>query len=98
MHVACVGAGPAGLYLAILMKRADPEHKVVVFERNPPHSANGWGVVFWDDLLDDLRGTDLATARRVRENAFEWRGQQLVLDDERALYEGSGYGIARSSC
>lgn len=96
MHVACVGAGPAGLYLAILMKRADPEHKVVVFERNPPHSANGWGVVFWDDLLDDLRGTDLATAHRVRESAFEWRGQQLVLDDERALYEGSGYGIARS--
>jgi len=28
MRIACVGAGPAGLYFALLMKRHDPSHQV----------------------------------------------------------------------
>jgi len=36
------------------VKRADPEHEVVVYERNPHAAPMGWGVVFWDDLLADL--------------------------------------------
>ena len=34
MKVTIVGAGPAGLYLAILLKRGDPGHQVTVCERN----------------------------------------------------------------
>ena len=34
MRAAVVGAGPAGLYLAILLKRDDPGHQVAVYERN----------------------------------------------------------------
>ena len=34
MKIAIVGAGPSGLYFGILMKRADPSHEIVVFERN----------------------------------------------------------------
>ena len=34
MKIACVGAGPAGLYFAISMKLRDPSHDVTVFERN----------------------------------------------------------------
>jgi len=34
MKIACVGAGPGGLYFAISMKLRDPAHEVVVFERN----------------------------------------------------------------
>ena len=34
MRVAIVGAGPAGLYLAILLKKADRDVDVSVFERN----------------------------------------------------------------
>ena len=54
MRIACVGGGPAGLYLAILMKAYDPEHDLTVFERNPPGVTYGWGVVFWEDLVEQL--------------------------------------------
>jgi len=97
MRVVCVGGGPAGLYLAILLKRADPDHQVVVLERKPRHCTDGWGVVFWDDLLDDLRATDAETARRVSERAFPWRGQHLVLEGEEVEHEGDGYAIARAT-
>jgi 2-polyprenyl-6-methoxyphenol hydroxylase-like FAD-dependent oxidoreductase len=97
MHIACVGGGPAGLYLAILMKQAEEEHRVVVLERKPRHSGDGWGVVFWDDLLDDLRRTDPETARRVSDAAFRWQGQQLVLDGEYVRHQAGGYGIGRST-
>jgi 2-polyprenyl-6-methoxyphenol hydroxylase-like FAD-dependent oxidoreductase len=97
LHIACVGGGPAGLYLAILMKQAEPDHRVVVYERKPRHSSDGWGVVFWDDLLDDLRRTDAETAWRVAEQAFRWHGQQLVLDGEPVRIEAGGYGIGRSA-
>ena len=35
MRVRIIGAGPAGLYLAILLKKADRTHDVTVVERNP---------------------------------------------------------------
>ncbi|MET0698661.1 MAG: FAD-dependent monooxygenase [Mycobacterium sp.] len=96
MKIVCVGGGPAGLYLGILMKRADPNNHVVVYERKPRGRLDGWGVGFWDDLLTDLHNTDPETAQRVRQSAIGWQGQRIALDGEGAVYEGSGYGIARS--
>ncbi len=96
MRVACVGGGPAGLYLAILMKRLDQHHDVTVLERKPEHRGDGWGVVFWDNLLDDLRSTDPETAVHVAESAVRWHGQHLVLEGQPVEHEGGGYGIARS--
>jgi anthraniloyl-CoA monooxygenase len=46
MRILCVGGGPAGLYLALLMKRADARHSVRVVERNRAYDTFGWGVVF----------------------------------------------------
>jgi anthraniloyl-CoA monooxygenase len=97
MRIVCVGGGPAGLYLAILMKQADQHHHVTVLERKPPQCGDGWGVVFWDDLLADLHRTDPKTAELVAQRARRWHGQHLVLDGERIEYEGRGYGIARST-
>ena len=50
MRIACIGGGPAGLYLAILMKKADPSHDITVYERNRPDDTFGWGVVFSDAI------------------------------------------------
>ena len=55
MKVVTIGGGPAGLYFAILMKKANPAHQVVVFERNRPDDTFGWGVVFSDQTLGYLR-------------------------------------------
>ena len=53
VKVSIVGAGPAGLYLAILLKRADPSHQVTVLERNRPDDTFGFGVVFSDATLEN---------------------------------------------
>ena len=43
MRIVSVGGGPAGLYFAILMKRADPAHEITVLERNRPDDTFGFG-------------------------------------------------------
>ncbi|MFD9936688.1 FAD-binding monooxygenase, partial [Streptomyces massasporeus] len=58
VKVACVGGGPAGLYLSILLKRQDPSHDVTVHERDPEGSTYGWGVTYWRHLLDRLHEQD----------------------------------------
>ena len=32
MKIACIGAGPGGLYFAISMKLRNPEHEITVME------------------------------------------------------------------
>lgn len=46
--VACVGAGPAGLFAATQIKLARPGWHVVVYERAPKDVTYGYGVVFSD--------------------------------------------------
>lgn len=97
MKVAVVGAGPAGLYFSLLMKQADPGHRVVVYERNPRNHVIGWGMGFWgwswDDLISCLDDSDPTTARRLRQSAVRWRGQSLTLDGQTVAVDGVGYGI-----
>jgi 2-polyprenyl-6-methoxyphenol hydroxylase-like FAD-dependent oxidoreductase len=96
MRIACVGGGPAGLYLAILMKARDPDHELTVFERNPPGVTYGWGVVFWDDLVEQLEASDPATAREISANSFRWNGQLLAVQESEPVHvRGHGYGIGR---
>ena len=46
MKINIIGGGPAGLYFAILMKKANPANEITVYERNGPDDTFGWGVVF----------------------------------------------------
>jgi 2-polyprenyl-6-methoxyphenol hydroxylase-like FAD-dependent oxidoreductase len=96
VKIVCVGGGPAGLYFAILMKERDPDHEIVVLERNPPGVTYGWGVVFWDDLLEQLHAGDPETAHEIGAAAFRWKGQLLAVEGRGRAYEpGRGYGIGR---
>jgi 2-polyprenyl-6-methoxyphenol hydroxylase-like FAD-dependent oxidoreductase len=79
------------------MKQFDANCDIVVFERRPPGHAGGWGVVFWDDLVADLRDTDPATAQKITDTMFRWTGQVLDVQGERVDHEGGGYGIARAA-
>jgi anthraniloyl-CoA monooxygenase len=93
-----VGGGPAGVYFAILAKRLDPDQAVTVIERDPEGTTYGWGVVFWDGLLEDLERTDPETARQVRENAFRWSDLVVRVDATPAVNEpGHGYSMRRQT-
>lgn len=58
MKIAVVGAGPAGLYFALLMKKHDARHEIHVYEQNEANATYGWGVVFSDVALTFLRQID----------------------------------------
>ena len=72
MNFSICGAGPGGLYLGILLKRADPGHGVVISERNPPGATYGWGVVFSDESLAELRDADYETYLAIDEALVRW--------------------------
>ncbi|MBM6584341.1 FAD-dependent monooxygenase [Microvirga sp. BT689] len=96
MKVACVGAGPAGLYFAILMKLSNAKNDITVFERNPAGTTHGWGVVFWDDLLNNLSRNDPQSAREIIEHSFRWPGQVVDMKGKQRVHQdSSGYAICR---
>ena len=72
MKIGIAGGGPAGLYFAILMKRADPDHHVRVVERNRPDDTFGFGVVFSDATLEQVRDADPDTFRAVSDEFVHW--------------------------
>ncbi|MDQ3946973.1 MAG: FAD-dependent monooxygenase [Actinomycetota bacterium] len=72
MKLAICGAGPGGLYLGILLKRADPRHEVAIYERNAPGATYGWGVVFSDESLAELRDADYETYLAIDEALVRW--------------------------
>jgi anthraniloyl-CoA monooxygenase len=72
-----VGAGPAGLYLASLLKRDDPGHQVTVFERNRIEDAFGFGVVFSDETLENVGEADPETNAAMAATAARWEDIEI---------------------
>ena len=96
MRVACLGGGPAGLYFAISMKLRDPEHEVVVFERNKADDTFGWGVVLSDDALENMTENDPVSAKAIRDNFAYWDDIAVIHDGHRTVSGGHGFaGIGR---
>ncbi|MFJ4813130.1 FAD-dependent monooxygenase [Streptomyces longwoodensis] len=96
VKVACVGGGPAGLYLSILLKLQDPAHEITVHERDPEGSTYGWGVTYWRELLDKLHAHDPVSARAVAESSVRWsEGVAHVRDLATRQPGDTGHGIGR---
>src|SRR3954471_15042579 len=96
MQINVVGGGPAGLYFAILMKKADPSHRIVVYERNAPDDTFGWGVVFSDKTLSYLRDNDEPSYLSITREFATWDNVDVVHRGERVTIRGNKFsGIAR---
>jgi anthraniloyl-CoA monooxygenase len=72
VNVEIVGAGPAGLYLAILLRKLDRSVEVRVLERNAPDATFGFGVVFSEEALGALRDADPETHLEITDTFARW--------------------------
>jgi anthraniloyl-CoA monooxygenase len=96
MRIACLGGGPSGLYFAISMKLADPRHEIDVFERNKSGDTFGWGVVFSDQTLANLRRNDPVSAETIIAEFAHWDDIDVRLKGESVRSSGHGFiGIGR---
>ncbi len=96
MKIACIGGGPAGLYLGILVKRVAPDHDVVVYERNRPAETFGFGVVFSDATLGHLAAADPESHRQITDRFARWDDIEIHVGGEVLRSTGHGFcGIER---
>jgi anthraniloyl-CoA monooxygenase len=93
MKIVCVGGGPAGLYLAILVKKARPDFDVTVLERNRPGDAYGFGVVFSEETLDHFEVADGVSYDALTKAFVEW-GDIEVRHFSGARFVSGGHGFA----
>lgn len=70
--VTILGAGPAGLYCGLLLKKADPACDVTIVERNAADVTYGWGVVFSDRTLASFQRADYTTYTQITDNFVIW--------------------------
>src|SRR6201988_4804957 len=72
MKINVIGGGPAGLYFAILMKKAWPEQRITVYERNRADDTFGFGVVFSDETLEHFEAYDRESYQAIVDNFAYW--------------------------
>ena len=96
MKVNVIGGGPAGLYLGIMMKKADPAHEIHVFERNRPDDTFGFGVVFSDNTLSHFLGFDPDSYEEITNEFAYWDTIEVRYKDQAIRSSGHGFcGISR---
>ncbi len=96
MQIVCIGGGPAGLYFALLMKKLDPRHDIRVVERNRAYDTFGWGVVFSDATMDNMRQWDTETADAIEVAFNHWDDIELHFKGHKIRSGGHGFvGIGR---
>jgi anthraniloyl-CoA monooxygenase len=97
VRIVVLGGGPAGLYFALLLRKARPDCEVTVLERNGPDDTFGWGVVFSDQTLGNLEAADPTTYGRITTGFARWDEIDVHIGDAVVTSRGHGFsGIGRA--
>jgi len=95
MRIAILGAGPSGLYLAYLLKRAKIAADIEIYEQNPRDATFGFGVAFSERALEFLDAEDAETHAAIKpamefcsDNILYLKGEEVRIDGMR--YAGIG--------
>jgi anthraniloyl-CoA monooxygenase len=95
-RIVCLGGGPAGLYTAILLRKALPDASIEVYERNRPDDTFGWGVVFSDQTMENFRAADEHSHAAIVGNFHHWDDIDVHFAGRRFVSGGHGFcGISR---
>ena len=96
MKIEVIGGGPAGMFFAILMKMADRDHRITIYERNGPDDTFGWGVVFSGKTLRNLAAADPESHAQITREFAAWDNVDVVHRNEKISIHGNSFsGIAR---
>jgi anthraniloyl-CoA monooxygenase len=95
LKIVSIGGGPAGLYLGILMKKADPAHDVTVIERNRADDTFGFGVVFSDETVQNFAEADPATYDAITRSFAHWTDIDIHYNG--TVLTSTGHGFAGMS-
>ncbi|MFC9057718.1 FAD-dependent monooxygenase [Streptomyces sp. NPDC057074] len=88
---AVIGGGPAGLFLARLLRLRDPAAEVTVHERNAPDATFGFGVVFSDRTMAAFEAADPETCIRLRQASVRWTDMEVRHRGRHLRYGGYGF-------
>ena len=91
MKISVIGGGPAGLYFAILAKKAWPAWDITVYERNRPDDTFGFGVVFSDQTLGAFEAYDRESHAEILRNFAYWDDIEIHFKGETARIGGNGF-------
>jgi anthraniloyl-CoA monooxygenase len=92
VKIVAVGGGPAGLYAAILLKKADPRHDILVLERNRFDDTFGFGVVFSEATQENLQQADAATFDAMAVRSARW--DDIDIHYNGTLLRSTGHGFS----
>ena len=92
MRVVIIGGGPAGLYTAILLKKAQPDASIEVYERNRADDTFGFGVVFSDETLDNFLSRDPESYSEITDTFAYWDDIDFRWHDGSVVRSG-GHGF-----
>ena len=96
LRIGIVGAGPAGLLFALLAKRRQPDHQILIVEQSSRDATFGFGVVFSQGALGFLERDEPEIHRALAVEMESWPVQKIVHRDESLIIDGNGFSaVAR---
>jgi len=98
VKITCIGGGPAGLFAALLLKKADPKREIAVYERNRLDETFGFGVVFSDATEQALGQADPEISSAMASMSHRWDDIEIHYADARLTSGGHAFsGLSRKA-
>src|SRR5882672_11093764 len=91
MKVRVIGGGPAGLFFAYLMGRADARHDIRVYERDSEDATYGWGLVFSDVALSFVRDIAPELYESIIRDQFVFDAMAIVHKGQHVTLAGNTF-------
>ena len=91
MKISCIGGGPASLYFSILIKKANPDWVVEIYEQNPDNVTFGFGVVFSDETMENFKDADFETYRDITDSFVHWDDIDVFHKGRKIRSRGHGF-------